>query len=85
MAGKQMTSDLEIRRPRRTIMRRVPRNRRRIFPHRRNVDGTIDSICGECFSTVASAGAEVDLQVAENAHICKGLKFSKVLRPLDRN
>jgi hypothetical protein len=66
-------------------MRRVAGNRRRIFPHKRNVDGTIESICVECFSTVASAGAERELQVAENAHVCKGLKLSKVLRPLDHN
>lgn len=66
-------------------MRRVVGTRRRIFPHKRNVDGTIESICGECFSTVASAGAEGELQAAENAHVCRGLKFSKVLRPLDRN
>jgi hypothetical protein len=66
-------------------MRRVAGTRRRIFPHKRNVDGTIESICGECFSTVASAGAERELQVAENAHVCIGLKLSKVLRPLDCN
>jgi len=65
-------------------MRRVAGSRRRVFPHKRNVDGTIESICGECFSTVASACAEGELQLAENAHVCKGLKFSKVLRPLDR-
>jgi hypothetical protein len=66
-------------------MRRAAGTRRRIFPHKRNVDGTIESFCGECFSTVALAGAEGELQVAENAHVCKGLKLSKVLRPLDRN
>lgn len=84
MAAKLMKDDREIQR-RRTTVRGVLRSRRRIFPHKLNVDGTIDSICGECFSTVASAGAEGDLQVAENAHICKGLKFSKVLRPMDSN
>ena len=64
-------------------MRRVSGTRRPIFPHKRNVDGTIESICGECFAKVASAGAEHELAVAENAHVCKGLKLSKVLRPLD--
>lgn len=66
-------------------MRKVARIRRPLFPHKRNVDGTIESFCSECFSTVASAGAEGELQVAENAHVCKGLKLSKVLRPMDGN
>jgi hypothetical protein len=66
-------------------MKKIARIRRPIFPHKRNLDGTIESICGECFSTVALAGVERELQVAENAHVCKGLKWSKVLRPLDRN
>ena len=66
-------------------MRRIARTHRPIFPHKRNLDGTIVSICSECFSTVASADAEHELQVAESAHVCKGLKLSKVLRPLDRN
>jgi hypothetical protein len=60
-------------------------SRRPIFPHKRNLDGTIQSICGQCFSTVAFAGVEQELRIAENAHICEGLKLSKVLRPLDRN
>jgi hypothetical protein len=66
-------------------MKQMVRIRRPIFPHKRNLHGTIQSICGECFSTVGFAGAERELQVAENAHVCKGLKLSKVLRPLDRN
>jgi hypothetical protein len=82
MTANLMNDVHDIRR-RRTI-RRFAGVRRRIFPHKRNLDGTFESICGECFSTVASAGAEGELQVAENAHVCKGLKLSKVLRPLDR-
>ncbi|HEY1805844.1 MAG TPA: hypothetical protein VGG45_15330 [Terracidiphilus sp.] len=66
-------------------MKKVSRSRRIIFPHKRHLDGTIESICGQCFSTVAAAVPERELQIAENAHVCKGLKLSKILRPLDRN
>jgi hypothetical protein len=65
-------------------MRKTAGIRQPIFPHKRNVDGTIDSFCSECFSTLASADSERELQVAENAHVCKGLKLSIVLRPMDR-
>lgn len=60
-------------------------SRRPIFPHKRKVDGTIESICSECFQTVASADAECELLEAEVAHICKGLKLARVLRPLDHS
>ena len=65
-------------------MRKFSGTRRPIFPHKRKVDGRIESFCSECFSTVALAVAESELQVAESAHVCKGLQWSKVLRPLDR-
>ncbi len=66
-------------------MKKISRIRRLIFPRMRNLDGTIESICGQCFSTVATALPERELQIAEDAHICKGLKLSKILRPLDRS
>jgi hypothetical protein len=65
------------------IMRKVAGNHRPIFPHKRMVDGKFESFCGECFSTIASADAEWELQVAEDAHVCKGLNLSTVLRPAD--
>ncbi len=64
-------------------MRKVAGTRRPIFPHKRNVDGTFESFCGECFSTIASADVEGELRMAEDAHVCKGLQLSRVLRPLD--
>lgn len=82
--AKFMNDDTDIRK-RRTTMRKVAGIRRPIFPHKRYLDGTIQSICGECFSTIAFAGVERELRIAEDAHVCKGLKFSRVLRPLDRN
>jgi hypothetical protein len=64
-------------------MRKIAGTRRPIFPHKRKVDGRFESFCGVCFSTVASADAESELRVAEDAHVCKGLQLSIVLRPVD--
>jgi hypothetical protein len=41
-----------------------------IFPHRRNGDGTYDSICPHCFVTVARQRDEASLKEAEASHIC---------------
>jgi hypothetical protein len=43
------------------------------FPHRRNRDGSFDSICGICFATVCSASTESELEAMEMKHICQGL------------
>ena len=42
------------------------------FPHRQNEDGTFDSICPDCFSTVAR-GLRTERQLAEfeNQHDCQ--------------
>ncbi len=40
------------------------------FFYRRNVDSTIDAICGFCFLTVASAASETDLHARESIHQC---------------
>lgn len=40
------------------------------FVHRWNQDGTIDSICRECFVTVAASKREVDLDQSERLHVC---------------
>ena len=39
-------------------------------PHRRNRDGTWDSICLTCFATVATTATELDLAEADRVHIC---------------
>jgi hypothetical protein len=40
------------------------------FFHRRNADATIDSICGLCFNTAASALSEEELRAQEAHHRC---------------
>jgi hypothetical protein len=41
-----------------------------LFPHRRNNDGSFDSICLKCLLTIANAGSEADLAKPEMYHIC---------------
>ena len=40
------------------------------FAHRENPDGTYDSICRRCYSTVASEHDQDDLLSQEAEHIC---------------
>ena len=40
------------------------------FAHRLNQDGTIDSICRDCFITVATAVSESALEREEQKHNC---------------
>lgn len=40
------------------------------FVHRNNRDGTIDTICRECFVTVATCRRETDLEQPERNHTC---------------
>ena len=42
-----------------------------IFPHRRNRDGSFDSICMTCFRTVATKYKETELNDAEKDHTCE--------------
>jgi len=41
------------------------------FPHRRNPDGSFDSICPKCFRTVATRRNEADLAQDERDHVCE--------------
>jgi hypothetical protein len=43
----------------------------KVFVHRRNDDGTCDSICIICYRTVATAVDESALTVAEDRHVCR--------------
>ena len=43
------------------------------FPHRKNLDGTWDSICRSCLGTVASAPSEAQLSRYESGHVCDSL------------
>jgi hypothetical protein len=40
------------------------------YPHRRNSDGSFDSICLNCFATLANATTESDLLEYDQRHIC---------------
>ena len=43
------------------------------FSHRCNSDGTWQSICPECYKTVAESREEADLKRAEGTHVCISL------------
>ena len=42
-----------------------------LFSHRRKVDGTVDSICLACLSTISSSAEESDLEREEEEHVCR--------------
>ena len=52
------------------------------FPHRRNRNGTYDSICRHCAVTVATAATEADLQEHEMNHQCPGSWPPEAVAPL---
>jgi hypothetical protein len=52
------------------------------YPHRKNHDGTYDSICLTCFATVASARHEEELIGPDGKHICRPATLSQ--RAFDR-
>jgi len=54
------------------------------FPHRRNPDGTFDSICTECFTTVATEATEAELIYSETAHNCQGFDLGQMLHRTDQ-
>jgi len=51
------------------------------FSHRYNPDGTWQSICPECYKTVAESRKEADLKRAESIHVCLSLNGRMV--PID--
>ena len=48
------------------------------FPHRHNPDGTYDSICTQCFATVATAPEQSALLAHEVAHICAAANLYRI-------
>ena len=48
------------------------------FHHRRNGNGTHDSICCECYLTVASASGELELAEYERAPACDPVQLYQV-------
>jgi hypothetical protein len=52
------------------------------YPHRRNRDGSFDSICLNCFATLATARTEPELFEHDRNHVCRYSTLSQ--RTLDR-
>jgi hypothetical protein len=50
------------------------------FVHRQNRDGSFDSICTNCFQTVANKKVEAELEQIERDHICEGHKPCPIQR-----
>jgi hypothetical protein len=63
----------------------MPQVRTPLFPHRRNRDGSMESICPGCFLSVGRAQTEVELKLFEDKHVCecsllaeRGMYYSQV-------
>jgi hypothetical protein len=54
------------------------------YAHRRNHDGTLDSICKLCYLTVARAYREADLSQLEFRHICQPAERRRATRIVHR-
>ena len=50
------------------------------YAHRRNYDGTLDSICKLCYLTVARAYREMDLTHLEVRHVCQPMERRRATR-----
>jgi hypothetical protein len=50
------------------------------YAHRRNYDGTLDSICKLCYLTVARAYRELDLTHLELRHVCQPIERRRATR-----
>ena len=62
----------------------MPPTPRLAFPHRRNPDGTFDSICSQCLATVARKPTEPELQAPERAHRCHGFNLESIIYRTDQ-
>jgi len=51
-------------------------------PHRKNRDGSYDSICLRCFATIATARREEDLIGPDRGHVCRPATLTQ--RAFDR-
>lgn len=47
------------------------------FTHRPNSDGTVDSICRNCFATVATDVSDAALARRESAHVCDTYQIAR--------
>jgi hypothetical protein len=41
-----------------------------LYPHRKNRDGSYDSICPSCFATIARSNVEAELAAFDRGHRC---------------
>ena len=41
-----------------------------LYPRRKNLDGSYDSICLTCFLTASHAATEAELDMQDRQHIC---------------
>jgi hypothetical protein len=48
------------------------------FPHRRNRDGTFNSICLTCLATVAANKSEDELKELDKHHVCSKIRKPKI-------
>jgi hypothetical protein len=62
----------------------VPQKARTTFAHRHNPDGSFDSICAQCFETLATESTEAELLAAESAHECKGFDLGQMMHQTGR-
>lgn len=51
------------------------------FTHKRNADGSLDSICNNCFTRVAVKSQHSELRHLEAVHSCAGFDLGHILRP----
>jgi hypothetical protein len=51
------------------------------FPHRKNANGTHDSICPRCFATIATEQDQNDLLAQEAGHVCRDEDLLRMQRP----
>ncbi len=47
------------------------------FIHRINEDGSIDSICRDCFATIATARSRGQLEPEERKHACEPMLLAR--------
>jgi hypothetical protein len=57
--------------------KRIPEPRERFFRRRLNLDGTCDSICLNCFKTIATTSDEEELDTFNRQHVCDPFLVAK--------
>jgi len=63
----------------------LARTANKSFAHRRNDNDTIDSICLECFRTIATKWTKAELANSEATHECGGFDLAYTLHPEEQS